>query len=485
VPVSEAAEGPHEKSYDVVVLGAGSTGENVADIVVRGGLSAVLVESELVGGECSYWACMPSKTLLRGSEVLRQARHVSGASQAVTGQQDVAATLARRDEFTHHWNDDSQVQWVHRAGIDLIRGAARLDGERTVVVTGSDGTETRLTARRAVVVCTGSDPVIPPIDGLADAEPWTPREATSAKAAPGRLLVIGGGVTGCEMSSAWRELGSEVTLLVRRDRVLPHLEPAAGEAVVAGLREQGVDVRLRTRVDAGRRDGAEVVLSVTSADGDTAELRADEVLAATGRKARTVGIGVETVGLPPGEYLDVDDTMQVHGLPWLYGAGDVNGRRQFTHMGKYQARQAGAAIVARARGEEVSLADWSPFVATADHVATPSVVFTSPEVAAVGSTSEEAAASGRPHRVITYPLGHVAGSSLFEDGYTGTAVAVVDTEREVLLGVTFVGPGVAELLQAATIAIVGEVPIARLWHAVPAYPTINEIWLRLLETWRG
>jgi dihydrolipoamide dehydrogenase len=215
------------------------------------------------------------------------------------------------------------------------------------------------------------------------------------------------------------------------------------------------------------------------------EVRGDEVLVAAGREARTRDVGLDTVGLTPGEYLPVDDSMQVDGVPWMYGVGDVNGRRQLTHMGKYQARQAGAAIVARARGEEVSLADWSPYVATADSSAVPSVVFTVPQVAHVGRTARQAADAGLPHRVVEYPIGDVAGAALFADGYEGTAVAVVDTERDVLLGVTFVGPAVAELLHAATIAVVGEVPIARLWHAVPAYPTISEIWLRLLETLRG
>jgi pyruvate/2-oxoglutarate dehydrogenase complex dihydrolipoamide dehydrogenase (E3) component len=208
------------------------------------------------------------------------------------------------------------------------------------------------------------------------------------------------------------------------------------------------------------------------------------VLLAVGRAARTRDIGLDTVGLEPGEYLDVDDTLQVDGVPWLYGVGDVHGRRQLTHKGKYQARQAGNAIVARARGEEVDTADWSPYVATADAAATPSVVFTLPQVAAVGRTAAEAEEAGLPHRVLRIPL-KVAGSSLFADGYEGTAIAVVDTDREVLLGVTFIGPAVAELLQAATVAIVGEVPIRRLWHAVPAYPTVSEIWLRLLENYRG
>jgi dihydrolipoamide dehydrogenase len=472
--------GATEQSYDVVVLGAGSTGENVADIVVRGGLSAVLVESGLVGGECSYWACMPSKALLRGTEVLTQARAVAGAAAAVTGRQDVPGTLARRDGFTHHWDDSSQVQWVDGAGIRLLRGSGRLDGERAAVVAHDDGGETRLTARHAVAVCTGSEPAIPPIDGLREVQPWTTRDATSAKEVPERLVVIGGGVSGTELATAWRGLGAAVTLVVRGERVLPALEPVAGEAVAASLREMGVDVRLRTAANAVRREGTEVVVSVPGG-----EVRADEVLVAAGRQARTTGIGVETVGLEPGRYLDVDDTLQVRGLPWLYGVGDVNGRRQLTHMGKYQARQAGAAIVARARGEALSTADWSPYVATADTRATPAVVFTDPQVASVGLTSTQAARSGRPHRVVEYPIGDVAGAALHADGYSGRAVAVVDTEREVLLGVTFVGPGVGELLQAATVAVVGEVPIGRLWHAVPAYPTISEIWLRLLETYRG
>jgi pyruvate/2-oxoglutarate dehydrogenase complex dihydrolipoamide dehydrogenase (E3) component len=467
-------------TYDVVVLGAGSTGENVADIAVRGGLTAVLVEDELVGGDCSYWACTPSKALLRGTEVLAEAHAVDGARQAVTGDQDVAATLGRRDWFTGNWNDAGQIEWVDGAGIDLIRGTGRLAGERTVVVTADDGSETRLTARHAVAVCTGSVAAVPPIEGLADVGPWLPREATSAKEAPNRLLILGGGFVGCEMATAWQALGSQVTLLQRDGRLLPNEEPAAGEAVAKALRESGVDVRLDTDVMAARREDGDVVLSCTGG-----EVRGDEVLVAVGRAARTGDLGLETVGLQPGSYLDVDDTLRVDGVPWLYGVGDANGRRQLTHMGKYQARQAGNAIVARARGEEVDTSDWSPFVATADAAATPSAVFTVPQVASVGRTAAEAEEAGLPHRVVEYPIGSVSGAALFADGYEGTAIAVVDTEREVLLGMTFIGPGVVELLHAATIAVVGEVPISRLWHAVPAYPTLSEIWLRLLETYRG
>src|SRR5687768_13832300 len=271
-----------KQTYDVVVLGAGSTGENVADIVVRGGLTAVLVETELVGGECSYWACMPSKALLRGTEVLAEARAVAGAAQAVTGELDVAATLERRNRVTHDWDDSGQVRWTQSAGIGLIRGRGRLDGEKSVVVTGDDGNETRLTARHAVAVCTGSEAAVPPIDGLADVRPWSPREATSAKEVPGRLLVLGGGYVGCEMATAWQALGAQVTLLQRGGRLLPNAEPQASDAVLASLRERGVDVHLDTDVTGARREGEQVVLSTSDS-----EYRGDEVLVAVGRAART------------------------------------------------------------------------------------------------------------------------------------------------------------------------------------------------------
>jgi dihydrolipoamide dehydrogenase len=467
--------------YDVVVIGAGPAGENAAQYAVEGtGMTAVLIERELLGGECSYWACIPSKALLRGPEVLGEARAVRGAKEAVTGELDVQETLARRSWFTGDGDDAGQVKWVEGAGIALVRGTGRLDGEKTVVVSGADGTETRLTARHAVAVCTGSSAAIPPIDGLREISPWTPREATSAKEIPGRLVIVGGGVVGCEMATAYAALGSAVTVIEMADRPLPPFEPKAGEAVAASLKDKGVDVRTGVKVTAARREDGEVVIAT-----DGGEVRGDEVLVAVGRRARTTEIGVEAFGLEAGRYLEVDESLQVKGVPWMYAVGDVNGRRLLTHMGKYQARQAGAAIVARARGEEVSLADWSPFVATADNVATPSVVFTDPQVAMVGRTAAEAEKAGLPHRVVEYEIGWTAGASLFADGYQGTAIAVVDTEREVLLGVSLIGPAVGEMIHTATVAIVGEVPLARLWHAVPSFPTMSEIWLRLLETYRG
>jgi dihydrolipoamide dehydrogenase len=461
-------------TYDVVVIGAGPVGENVADRAVRGGLTAVIVESELVGGECSYWACMPSKALLRSSSALRAARQLPGAREAVTGTLDVAAVLARRDEFTSHWKDDGQVAWLDSAGIDLVRGHGRLAGERVVEVGHDDGITT-LTARHAVVIATGTAALLPDIPGLREAQPWTSREATSVKTIPGRLAILGGGVVGTEMATAYASLGSTVTLITRHG-LLNQAEPFAGELVAAALRESGVDVRLTSRVRSVERAGT-VRLSLD--DGETVE--ADELLVAIGRTPRTDDLGLETVGLKPGGWLEVDDTLRVN--DWLYATGDVNHRALLTHQGKYQARAAGDVIAARANGKPVQDEPWGTHVATADHRAVPQVVFTDPEVASVGLTAAAAEQAGYRIRAVDYEVGSVAGASLHADGYSGHARMVVDEDRQVLLGFTIVGPDVSEMLQAATIAIVGEVPLSRLWHAVPAYPTISEVWLRLLEAY--
>ena len=462
--------------YDLIVLGGGPVGENVADRAVQGGLTAIIVESELVGGECSYWACMPSKALLRSAQALRAAQHVEGAAQAVTGTLDVGAVFARRDSFASNWSDDGQVRWLESAHIDLARGHGRLTGEREVTVTDADGSTRVLRARHAVAVSTGSDAVIPPIDGLREAEPWTSREATSAKELPESLAVIGGGVVAVEMATAYAALGSTVTLIARHG-LLGGMEPFAGERVAAGLKELGVDVRLDTGTSSVRRDESGVRISLD----DGSEVTASEVLVATGRSPRSGDIGLESVGLEPGRWIEVDDTLRVPGVDWLYAVGDVNGRVLLTHQGKYQARAAGDAIAARARGAELDDAPWGRHVATADHAAAPQVTFSFPEAASVGLTEKAAKDAGRTVAVVDYDLGWVAGASLYEDGFEGQARLVIDAERDVVIGATFVGPEVAELVQAATIAIVGEVPIARLWHAVPAYPTVSEIWLRLLE----
>ncbi|MGX1792160.1 dihydrolipoyl dehydrogenase family protein [Microbacterium sp. NPDC055312] len=459
--------------YDVIVLGAGPVGENVADRVVQGGLTAVIIESELVGGECSYWACTPSKALLRPLQALRAAQHVRGVDG---GGITTAEVLARRDDFVAHWSDDGQVEWLHGAGIDLVRGHGRLTAEREVTVTADDGAERVLRARHAVAIATGSDAVIPGIPGLAEASPWTSREATGAEHVPDSLAVIGGGVVAVEMATAYAGLGASVTLIARHG-LLERMEPFAGEQVVEGLRALGVDVRLNTQTTAVRRDAHTV--SLTLDDGH--EVTAAEVLVATGRTPRSADIGLETAGLRPGLSIEVDDTMRVPGSDWLYAVGDVNGRALLTHQGKYQARAAGDVIAARSRGEVVADHTWGRHVATADHAAVPQVVFSEPEVASVGMTADAAREAGRETETVDVDLGSVAGAGLHADGYRGRARMVIDVEREVILGMTFVGPDVAEMLQAATIAVVGEVPISRLWHAVAAYPTMSEVWLRLLE----
>ena len=465
--------------YDVVIIGAGAVAENVADRAVQGGLTAVLIESELVGGECSYWACMPSKALLRSGIALRAAQSVDGAKQAVTGELDVAAVLARRTSFTHDWDDASQVKWVASAGIDLVRGHGRLSGVRTVTVSEPDGSTRTLTATHAVVVATGSDPILPEVNGLAEVAPWTPREATSATAIPRSLAIIGGGVVGVELATAYAGFGCEVTI-ISRGGLLSDQEDFAGELVGASLEKLGVTLRLNTTPTYATRDGD---VSLDLSDGTT--VVAEQVLVAAGRQPRTTDIGLETVGLEPGAWLAVDDTMLVNGTDWLYATGDVNHRALLTHQGKYQARAAGDVIAARAAGTPVHDEPWGAHVATADHAAVPQVVFSDPEVASIGMTSDAARAAGRRTRVVDYDIGWVAGASLHADGYAGKARMVVDEERSVVIGVTFVGPDVSELIHAATIAVVGEVPLARLWHAVPAYPTINEVWLRLLETYRS
>lgn len=475
-----------EREFDVVVLGAGAVGENVADRARAAGLAVAIVEHELVGGECSYWACVPSKALLRSAAALRAARRVPGAAEAATGDLDVAAVLARRDYWVSDWDDHGAARWVEGIGAELVRGHGRLDGDRRVVVTQPDGGESVLVARHAVAVCTGSTPRVPDIPGLAEARPWTSRDATSARSAPRRLAVIGGGIVAAEMASAYAGLGTEVTVLAR-SAMLGTMEPFAGDAVVAGLRAAGATVRLGVTPERVERDGDDAVV-ITLEGGET--VVADEVLVATGRMPRTTGIGLETVGLEPGRWIEVDETLAVAstsvaetdaGVPWLYAVGDVTDRALFTHQGKYQARAAGDVIGARARGGAVDDGRFGVHAATADHVAVPGIVFGDPEVAAVGLTAAQAEKAGVAVRLAEVSFSSVSGAGILADGYAGRARLVVDDDRGVVVGATFVGQDTAELVHAATIAIVGEVPVERLWHAVPAFPTLSEVWLRLLE----
>ncbi|MGW6391757.1 dihydrolipoyl dehydrogenase family protein [Streptomyces sp. NPDC055103] len=473
-----------ESTYDVVVLGAGPVGENVADRVRAAGLSAAIVESELIGGECSYWACMPSKALLRPALARSDARKVAGLRESVYGPLDALEVFGHRDSVVGHWKDDGQVDWLDSVGVRVFRGHGRLAGPRRVAVAGPEGDEHLLTARHAVAVCTGSRAVLPELAGLPGARPWTSREATSAGRVPARLIVVGGGVVGVEMATAWQALGSKVTMLVRGGGLLPRMEPFVGERVASALATRGADVRTGAAVTAVVRDGGAGPVTVVLEGGDHVE--GDEVLFATGRAPRTDDLGLETVGLGPGSWLDVDDSLRVTGSDWLYAVGDVNHRALLTHQGKYQARIAGAAIAARAKGTDpLDEGSWGAHAATADRTAVPQVVFCDPEAAAVGLTLAEAERAGRRVRAVDVDMRQVAGAGLYAQGYRGQARMVVDLDREVVIGASFVGPGIGELLHSATVAVVGEVPIARLWHAVPSYPTLSEAWLRLLEAYRG
>lgn len=438
------------------------------------GLSCALVETELVGGECSYWACMPSKALLRPGEVLEAARRVPGTAPAVTGTLDVEKTLATRDRFSSNWDDQGQAMWLESIGCRLLRGYGRLAGERTVEVDTQDGSQLTLNARRAVVVATGSLPSTPPVEGLDEVETWDSRDATAAKQVPRRLLVLGGGAVGVEMAQAWRRLGAEeVTIVQLSDRLLAREEPFAGELVSQALEADGIRVLTDANAIKVARGSEADQVCLLLEDGTT--LVGDELLVATGRRARTDDIGLEMVGLQPGDYLEVDDHLRVEGVEggWLYAVGDVNGRVLFTHQGKYQARLVGD-IIAGKDGE-----------AWADHRAATRVAFTDPQVAAVGLTEQQAHDLGVAVKTVAVDLTSVAGGSLLGRNVHGRAQLVIDQDRHVIVGATFVGPGVGELLHAATIAIVTQAPLDLLWHAVPAFPTVSEVWLRLLEADRG
>src|SRR5919198_253529 len=452
------------RSFDVVVVGAGPAGEVAAGRLAERGLEVAIAEDRLVGGECSYWACMPSKGLLRPYEALAEALRIPGAAEAVTGSLDVPAVLRRRDEIIHDLDDSVQLPWLEDRGVTLLRGVGVLSGERRVRVGDEE-----LEASRAVILATGSLPSMPPIEGLgAIDDAWTNREATTAKAIPDRLVIMGGGVVGVEMSQAFQTLGSHVTLIEGERRLLPREEEYACAQVTEALAGYGVDIRTGQRATSvEERDGAVVV---TTADGGKAE--GDTLLVALGRTPQTAGLGLETVGLPDDKPVHVDAHMRVPGVDWLYAIGDVNGRALFTHMGKYQGRVAADHI----HGLDVA------FSHGADGTLSPRVIFTDPQVAAVGHTSDTADRAGLMVDVVETPTSGNAGGSFYGRGAPGNARLLIDRERRIIVGATITGAEVGEMLHAATIAIVGEIPLERLRHAVPCFPTRSEIWLSLLES---